>query len=166
MKIKIKVNNVIYIDDYESLYEIDEEFYNNVIYINCHNHKLTNVEFINRFPNLKTLIASNNLLTYVPDHANLEVLDVNTNKIRQLGYFPKLLKLYAFNNLMTSYNVPFSVFQLDLSNNKITHLNFNRKQIFSLFNINYNNIKSDKKYNNLIDSSLHMHNDYLYTIYE
>ncbi len=165
MKIKIQVDNILYYDEYESVDEVEEEFYKNVIYINCNNHKLTNIEFINRFPNLKTLIASNNLLTYVPDHANIEVLDVNTNKIRQLGYFPKLLKLYAFNNIMTDYNVPFSVYQLDLSNNRLKYLNFNKKQIFSLFNIKYNNFKTETKH---IDFKKPESNkcDDLYTIYE
>jgi hypothetical protein len=164
MKIKIKVDNVIYYDDYESFEEVDAEFYNNVIYINCNNHKLTNIEFINRFPNLKTLIASNNFLTHIPDHQNLEVLDVNTNKIRQLGYYPKLLKIFAFNNILTYYNVPFSVYQLDLSNNRLKYLNFNKKQIFSLFNIEYNNFKNETKH---IDfNTTQCNNIDLYTIYE
>ncbi len=131
--------------DYNNINEIEPYLYNDVIYINCHNHKLTNIEFITRFPNLKTLIASNNFLTCIPDHKNIQILDINTNKIRILGYYPKLIKLYAFNNLITSYNVPEMVFELDISNNRLTHLNFRINQIFSLFNINYNYLKKNKE---------------------
>jgi hypothetical protein len=160
MKIQIKLDDVLYIENYKSIDEINEEFYNNVIYINCDSHGLTNIEFINRFPNLKTLIASNNLLSDIPDHYNLEVLDVNTNKIKRLGFYPKLLKLFAFNNLIKHYNVPFTVYQLDLSNNKLRYLNLNKKQIFTLFNINYNNLMNNNR-----SSKINI-NDYLYTIHE
>ncbi len=141
MRIKL---NILIDKIYESIDEIDPMHYNNVCYINCHDHKLLNVDFINDFPNLKVLIASNNLLTYVPSHNNLEILDVNTNKVHKLGNYPKLLKLYAFNNLLTHYNVPLTLFELDLSNNRLTILNYNKKQIFSLFCINYNRLTNKK----------------------
>ncbi len=142
MRIKFLSGDITNTEEYESIDDIEPCFYDNVIYINCHEHKLTSLEFINRFPNLRTLIASNNLLTYVPGHNKLEILDVNSNKIRNLGLYPNLLKLYAFNNLITQYNVPFKVFELDLSNNRLIKLNFNKKQIFTLFSIKYNNLNS------------------------
>ncbi len=137
--------NIIISGEYTNINEVEPYLYKDVIYINCHDHKLTSVEFITRFPNLKTLIASNNFLTSIPDHNKIQILDVNTNKLRQLGYYPKLIKLYAFNNLITNYNVPNMLFELDISNNRLSNLNFNKNQIFSLFNINYNYLHKHKK---------------------
>ena len=154
MRVKFLNGDITNIEDFESIDNIDPNLYNDVIYINCHGHKLTNVEFIIRFPNLKTLIASNNSLSYVPNHNKLEILDINTNKIRQLGLYPKLLKLYAFNNLITKYNVPITVYELDISNNRLVKLNYNKKQLFTLFNIKYNNLnsKTETKYNCLYEN--------------
>jgi hypothetical protein len=164
MRIKVFINDIT--NDYTNIDDIEPCFYDNVIYINCHDHKLKNIDFINKFPNLRILIASNNYLTYTPDHSKLEILDVNTNKITKLGVYPKLLKLYAFNNLLYEYSVPITVFELDLSNNKLRKLNYNKKQIFLLFSIKYNNLdillSKKNKYNNLYEKST----DYLYTIYE
>ncbi len=141
MRIHIYSNNTLYMHDYNTIDEVNEFDYENVIYINCHNHKLSNVDFINKFPNLQRLIASNNYLTHIPDHNNIEILDINTNKIIRLGYYPKLIKLYAFNNLIKHYSIPITVIELDISNNKLTRLNVNKKQLFSLFNIKYNNLE-------------------------
>ncbi len=149
MRIKL---NIIIDKIYENIEDIDRLHYNNIIYINCHDHKLLDVDFINYFPNLKVLIASNNLLTEIPSHNKLEILDVNTNKIKKLGFFPKLLKLYAFNNLITQYNVPLSLFELDISNNRLIKLNYNKHQIFSLFCIKYNRF-TDKKPDKIINTS-------------
>jgi hypothetical protein len=158
MRIKL---NILIDTIYENIEDIDILHYNNVVYINCHDHKLLNVDFINYFPNLKVLIASNNLLNEIPSHNNLEILDINTNKVKKLGNYPKILKLYAFNNLLTQYNVPLTLFELDLSNNKLIKLNYNRKQIFLLFNINYNKLDENET-----DTIIDNHYNKLSIIYE
>jgi Leucine-rich repeat (LRR) protein len=155
MRIKILINGIINTYEYDSIEEIDAAFYKDVIYINCNDHKLKNITFISRFPNLQTLIASNNKLTHIPSHNRIQILDVNTNKLRSLGIYPNLIKLYAFNNLINKYCAPSKLIELDISNNRLTELIINKRQILTHLNIEYNYLPSTHEYkpqNNLYNN--------------
>ncbi len=145
MKVHLMINNVLNINEYSTFEEIDKSFYDNIIYINCHNHKLNNINFITLLPNLIKLVASKNNLTDIPNHDNLEYLDINTNKLNKLGHYPKLIKLFAFRNFINSLIISDKMEEIDISNNLLHYVHINKRNNLKKLIVSYNKLTDINK---------------------
>ena len=145
MKVHLIINNILNINEYSNFEEIDKSLYDNIIYINCHNHKLNNINFITLLPNLIKLIASQNNLIDIPNHDNLEYLDINTNKLNKLGKYPKLIQLFAFRNFINSLIISDKMEEIDISNNLLNYVYINKRNNLRKFIVSYNKLTDINK---------------------
>jgi hypothetical protein len=165
--ISIHINNTD--NDYitfSSIEEIPKEYYKDIVYLNCYNSNIYNIDFIKEMPNLIKLIASNNFIKELPQHDKLEYIDINTNQINIVPYFPNIKQLHIHfnninkfpylstleildisNNFLIELQVPYNIIKLYCNDNNITKLSFNKLSFKHIIedrltelNISYNKI--------------------------
>ena len=107
--------------EYESFEELMRETnYNNIVYLNCFDNKLTSLPELPK--SLKVLYCFSNKLTNLPElPKGLEVLKCFNNKLTKLPELPKSLEtLSCHHNKLTNLpELPKSLKELDCSNNKL-----------------------------------------------
>lgn len=146
---------------YNSIADIPEDDYEYVWFLCCSHNNLTNIDFINKLPNLKELDASNNIITRMPIHDSIEYLDMHNNKLQ---VFPSLLNLIEVdisnNNINEIFCSP-NITLLNISNNcmrllyifsTLKYLYCDNNQINKIYICNNNQLEElECHYNNLCD---------------
>ncbi len=147
--ITINIPEVIH---FSSIEEIPKEYYNSIVYLNCYNCNINNIDFIKDMPNLIKLIASNNYIKDLPYHDKLEYVDINTNQISVIPEFPNIKELYIFANNIINFPYLSTLEILDISNNFLKELKV-PYNIIKLY-CNYNNITKLVFIKNTMDDRL------------
>jgi Leucine-rich repeat (LRR) protein len=122
---------------YNNFDEIPKDDLEYIWYLSCNNENITDIDFIMNIPNLKELDASYNLITTIPIHDSLEIINVKNNKIDIL---PTLLAIdidISFNKVKLLYGLP-NIKKLNISNNLLTSIVLEPSLIE--LNCSYNNI--------------------------
>ncbi len=127
---KIKNHIKTHTKKFKKFDDIPYDLVDQVFHIYCENMKLKTIPF---FPNLRSLICTDNNITYIHPYPKLELLFCGKNKIDTLPKLPHLVKLDCNNN-------PIS--QLSHTYSNLTHLlcdytNFENIDTSKLPNLNW-----------------------------
>ncbi len=135
---------------YNSFNEIPEDDLEYIWYLDCHNENITNIDFIMNIPNLKELDASNNLITTMPVHESLEIINIKNNQIDILPTLSSAIDIdISFNKIKLLYGLP-NIKKLNISNNLLINILLEPSLIELNCSYNYiNKIICDKKYYNV-----------------
>lgn len=88
------------------------------------NNKITNINSLTRYPFLKRLNCSNNLIKSMPTIDSLEILICENNKIDNIPKLPKLIKLMASDNKIKNLFNLDSLRILEIENNNLENIEY------------------------------------------
>ena len=142
--ITINIPEVIH---FSSIEEIPKEYYNSIVYLNCYNCNINNIDFIKEMPNLIKLIASNNYIkdlkpSYCMPFAGTYFLSGKLTKLNLFRGVPTRFEAKEFlkKNLISKNTKIFTREtggKINLNNNQIIEEQKNDNDILSKDKINF-----------------------------
>ncbi len=128
--------------DMNNDFELDEQEYQNLTFLNISNRNIYNLDGLEAFPNLEYLYCTNNNLTSINISKLKSIKDLNcaNNQISSLILNKNITHLDCSGNLLTQINLNSEMYSLNCANNSIENIDVTNCLSLSSFNCSSNKL--------------------------